>query len=63
MFLSKLHMSCYPEPDSHKRDKVKIVVLSNYASKKELEHTLGVDTFDSDAKKDFIALTAEVNKH
>ena len=29
-------MSCYPEPDSHIRDKVKIVLhLSNYATKKD----------------------------
>ena len=40
-------MSYYPEPDSHIRDKVKIVLdLSNYATKKELDHAAGVDTFD-----------------
>ena len=28
-------MSCYPEPDSHIRDKVKVVLdLSNYDTKK-----------------------------
>ena len=28
-------MSCYPEPDSHMRDKVKVVLdLSNYVTKK-----------------------------
>ena len=32
-------MSYYPEPDSHIRDKVKVVLdLSNYATKKELKH-------------------------
>ena len=32
-------MSYYPEPDSHIRDKLKIVLdLSNYATKNELEH-------------------------
>ena len=40
-------MSCYPEPDSHIQDKVKIVLrLVKYATKKELEHTIGVDTPD-----------------
>ena len=30
-------MSCYPEPDSHIRDKVKVVLdLSNYATKKRI---------------------------
>ena len=55
-------MTYYPESDSHNEDKVKLVVLSNYATKKELEHITGVDTSDLDAKKDFIALKAEVNK-
>ena len=32
---SILQMSCYPEPDSHIRDKVKVVLdLSNYVTKK-----------------------------
>ena len=32
-------MSYYPEPDSHIREKVKVVLdLSNYATKKELDH-------------------------
>ena len=49
-------MSYYPEPDTHIRDKVKIVLdLSNYATKKELEHATGIDTSDLAAKKDFIA--------
>ena len=30
-------MSCYPDPDSHIRDKVKVVLdLSNYATKKRI---------------------------
>ena len=46
-------MSYYPEPDSHIRDKVKVVLkLTNYATKRELEHTTRV----------FIALKAEVDK-
>ena len=56
-------MSYYPEPHSRIRDKVKLVLdLSNYASKKELERTTDIDTFDVVAKKDFIALEAEVDK-
>ena len=47
----------------HIRDKVKVVLdLSNYATKKELDHATGVDTSDLAAKKDFIALKAEVDK-
>ena len=56
-------MSYYPEPDSHIRDKVKVVLdLSNCATKKELGHAAGVDTSDLAAKKDFIALKAEGDK-
>ena len=56
-------MSYYPEPDSHIRDKVKVVLdLSNYATKEELEHATGIDTSDLAVKKDFIALRAEVDK-
>ena len=45
-------MGCYSEPDSHIRDKVKEVLdLSNYATKKELEHATGIDTHDLAAKK------------
>ena len=36
--------------------------MSNYASKKELDHTTGVDTSDLVAKKDFIALKGEDDK-
>ena len=44
-------MSYYPEPDSHIRDKVKVVLdLSNYATEKELDHAEGVDTSDLAAK-------------
>ena len=56
-------MSYYPEPDSHIRDKAKIVLeLSNYATKEELDHATGIDTSDLAPKKDFIALKAEVGK-
>ena len=45
-------MSYYPEPESHIRDKVKVLLdLSNYAAKKELNHNTDVDTSDLAAKK------------
>ena len=48
-------MSYYPEPESHIRDKVKVVLdLSKYASKKELKHATSIDTSDLAAKKDLI---------
>ena len=56
-------MSYYSEPDIHIRDKVKVVLdLSNYATKKELEFSTGIDTSDLVAWKDLIALKAEVDK-
>ena len=55
-------MSYYPEPDSFIRDKAKVVLdLSNYVTKKELEHATSVDKSDLAAKKDFIALKAEAD--
>ena len=40
-------MSYYPEPDSNITGKVKVVLdVSNYATKKELNHVTGVDTTD-----------------
>ena len=60
---SILKMSYYPEQDSHIREKVKVVLdLPHYATKKELDHATGVDTSDLVAKKDFIALKAELDK-
>ena len=45
-------MGSYPEPDSHIRGKVKVVLeLSNYATKKELDHTAGIDRSNLPAKK------------
>ena len=56
-------MSFYQEPNSHIRDKVKLILdLSSYATKIELYHATGVHTSDLAAKKDFIALKAEVDK-
>ena len=63
LILSKLWISYYPQPDSHIRAKVKAVLeLANYAIKQELEHVTCVDTSNLAAKKDFIALKAEVEK-
>ena len=36
--------------------------MSNYATKKELNHAVGVDISDLSAKKDFIVLKDEVDK-
>ena len=56
-------MSYYTEPDSYIRDKVKVVLqVSNYATKKELDHARRVDTSDLAAKKYLSALKAEVDK-
>ena len=45
-------MSYYPEPDSHTRNKVKVVLdLWDYATKKNLEHAVDVNTSDLAAKK------------
>ena len=58
-----LQMSYYPKPDSHIRDKVKVLLdLSNYASKKQSKHATGIDTSDLAAKKDFIAFKAGTDK-
>ena len=56
-------MSYYPEPDSHIRYKVKVVLdLPIYATKKELKLATDIDTSDLAAKKDFITLKGEVEK-
>ena len=39
-------MSYCPEPDINIGDKVKVVILFNYSTKKELEHVTGVDIYD-----------------
>ena len=54
-------MSYNPEPDSQIRDKFKVLDLSSYAIKKELDHAIDVDTSDLSVKK-VIALKAEVDK-
>ena len=61
--LSNSWISYYPRPDSHIRDKVKVVLyLTNYVTKKELEHAKGIDTSDLAAKKNFVALKSELDK-
>ena len=56
-------MSYYPEPDSHNRDKVKVVLcLLDYATKKELKDGALVDISNLAAKRDFIALKADIDK-
>ena len=56
-------MNYCPEQGSRIRDNVKVVLdMSNYATKKELKHTTCTDTSDLAAKRDFIALKAEVYK-
>ena len=56
-------MSYYSEPDSHIREKVKVVLdLSNYTIKNELQHVTDFDTSELAAKKDFIAVKAKVHK-
>ena len=56
-------MSYYPEPGSHIRNKIKVALdLSNYATKKKLDHATDFYTSDLLAKKDFIALEAKVDK-
>ena len=45
-------MIYYPESANHIRGKVKLVlILSNYATKKKLDHDTVVDTSDLAAKK------------
>ena len=61
--LSNSWISYYPRPDSHIRDKVKVVLyLTNYVTKKELEHAKGIDTSDLAVKKNFVALKSELDK-
>ena len=47
-------LSYYPELDSNIRNKV--VLPSNYATKKELDHAPAVDASDLTTKNNFIAL-------
>ena len=50
-------MSYYPKPESHLKDKVKVSFdLSNYPTKKELEHATGAGISNLASKSDFTAL-------
>ena len=56
-------MSYYLEPYSHIKNKIKVELeLSNYATKKYLEHATGVGTSDLAARKILSALNAEADK-
>ena len=56
-------MSYYPESDSYIREKLKIVLdLSDYTSKKELDHAIWVHRCDLGVKHDFIPLKVEFEK-
>ena len=56
-------MSYFSKPGSHIRDKVNVVLeLSNYATKKEVDHATGTDTSDLAPKNDLTALKSEVDK-
>ena len=56
-------MSYYAVPDIHMRTKSQIELdIWSYATKKELEHATGLYTSNLDAKKDFSALKAGVDK-
>ena len=56
LLLSKFHKCVpYPETDSHIKDNVKVVQdLSNFATKKELNHATGVDIFNLPAERDLL---------
>ena len=60
--MSILQMPHYPEPDSHVRDKVKVILESSNYTTKKTDHATGINAFVLDAKKDFIALKPEVDK-
>ena len=56
-------MTYYPEPDSHIRDKVKMILdLSSNATKKRVITSTGTGTSDLAVKENFIPLKSEVDK-
>ena len=56
-------MSYYPEPDSHTRDKVKLMLDCQFVLlKKQLNDDSGVDTSNLAAKSGFIVLKVEFDK-
>ena len=45
LLLTKLPWNYYPSPDTHVRDKVRVVLdLTNYSTKKEFNSVIGTDT-------------------
>ena len=55
-------MSYYPEPGSHIKDKVKVVLDLSNCALETLNDATGVDKSNLDAKRGSIALKAEVFK-
>ena len=56
-------MSCYPEPDSHSRNKIKAeLYLSNYATKSDLKRATSIDTLEFAKKDDLASLQPVVDK-
>ena len=56
-------MSCYPEPDSNSRNKIKAeLYLSNYATKSDLKRATSIDTLEFAKKDDLASLQPVVDK-
>ena len=56
-------MSYYPEPDSHIRGKVKVLLdLSKYATKPEFNDATVVDTSKLTSQTDFVTLKPKADK-
>ena len=56
-------MSCFPEPDTSRKNKIKVELnLSNYATKSSLKNTIGVDTSNFKRKFDFDSLKSDANE-
>ena len=56
-------MSCFPEPDTRRKNKIKVELnLSNYATKSSLKNTIGVDTSNFKRKFDFDSLKSDANE-
>ena len=56
-------MSCFPEPDTRRKNKIKVELnLSNYATKSSLKNKIGVDTSNFKRKFDFDSLKSDANE-
>ena len=61
MLLTKLPWNYYPSPDTHGRDKVRVVLdLTNYSTRKEFNSVIGTDTSNLASERYLIAWKAEV---